>query len=267
MSKQSNCKPDSVDIDKLINELKVSFINELPQRLDNLESIILDANNPELFHDQYETIYREIHSLKGLGGSYGIHIITSICHAMEDELSTIQGKFELYTQYGIDYWLKYIDLIRTVVEFINTNNSNFESIEHELKQLQSTKPDGSISKSHCLVVASSTIYEQMLCSSFASLPIKFSFCDNGYEALGRLLNESFDLLITDFETPLMNGLALIGSLRLSSHKNKNITSILLTSKTQHNLEKITDPDYIVYKNKDFSPTITAIITELIRAKK
>ena len=267
MTDQSKNKPDSIDVEKLINELKASFINELPQRLNNLESIILDSDEPNVFREQYETIYREAHSLKGLGGSYGIHIISSICHAMEDELSAIQGKHELFKQYGIDYWLKYIDLMRTVVEYLHDNHDNFEDIEHDLKQLQSTKLDGSISKSHCLVVASSTLYEEMLSTSFASMPIKFSFCQNGFEGLGRLLNESFDLLITDYEIPILNGLALITSLRLSSHKNKNITAILLTSKAERKLGRTTDPDFIVYKNEDFSPTIIAIINDIILAKK
>ena len=267
MSDQSNNKPDAVDVEKLVNELKASFINELPQRLDNLEAIILDSNDPDIFHEQYETIYREAHSLKGLGGSYGIHIMSSICHAMEDELSAIQGKHELFKKYGIDYWLKYIDLIRTVIDYISDKNDDFALIEDELKQLQSTRLDGSISKLHCLVVASSTVYEKMLCTNFASMPIKFSFCYNGYDALGRLLNESFDILITDYETPQLNGLALIGSLRLSTPKNKNITTILLTSKQENKLGRTTDPDFVIYKNEDFSPTINAIITDIISTKK
>ena len=263
MTDKSKNKPDAVNVEKLINELKNSFISELPQRLDNLESIILDSHDPDVFREQYETIYREAHSLKGLGGSYGIHIMSSICHAMEDELSAIQGKHELFKQYGIDYWLKYIDLIRKVIDYINAQNEDFSAIEDELKQLQSTRPDGSVSKLHCLVVSASTMYEKMLCSNFASKPIKFSFCYNGYDGLGRLLNESFDLLITDFETPALNGLALIGSLRLSSHKNKNITTILLTSKSEKKLGRMTDPDFVVYKNEDFSDTINAIVNNII----
>ena len=266
MSDKSKNNPDAVDVEKLLNELKASFINELPQRLNNLESIILDSNDPEVFHEQYETIYREAHSLKGLGGSYGLHIMSGICHAMEDELSAIQGKYELFKQYGIDYWLKYIDLIRSVIDYINDKNDDFGPIEVELKQLQSTRLDGSVSKLHCLVVASSTVYEKMLTTNFASKPIKFSFCYNGYDGLGRLLNESFDLLITDYETPALNGLALIGSLRLSSHKNKNITTVLLTSKEENKLGRTTDPDFVVYKNEDFSPTIDAIINNIISTK-
>ena len=69
------------------------------------------------------------------------------------------------------------------------------------------------------------------------------------------MTEYFDVIVSDLEVPVLKGLALFGSLRLSDRKNKHIRSILLTSKLDGNYSRQTDPDYVIRKDKDFSKNL------------
>lgn len=250
----------SIDINDLLSDLKKGFISDMPVRLDEMESLILAMEKNESFQDDYENFYRNTHSLKGAAGSYGLHIITSICHALEDALNESKGNSALFLQFGVEYWLDYIDLMRLVLGDLNIGEDNQLKHEEHLNKLQSKHIGGGSYQTHCLVVTASSVYENMLTSSFSREGIKFSFCHDGYEALGRLLTESFDILVSDLEVPVLNGLALFGSLRLSDSKNKNIRSILLTSKQDRNYARQTDPDYVIRKDKEFSKNLFSAIS-------
>lgn len=264
MNNSATNTQQNIDINDLLADLKKGFISELPDRLDNMESLILAMNEDGDFQENYENLYRHTHNLKGSAGSYGLHIITSICHALEDTLNELKGNNSLFLQFGIDYWLEYIDLIRLVINDLNSGKDNILIHEKLLRKLQSIHISGGNYQTHCLVVTSSSLYEDMLISSFTQEGIKFSFCHNGYEALGRLLSESFNMLISDLEVPMLNGLALLGSLKLSNSKNKNITSLLLTSKPSGKYTRQIDPNYVVIKDKDFSKNLSEAISAAVK---
>lgn len=260
MTINSQNKQKNIDINNLLADLKKGFISDMPNRLDEMESLILVMEKTASFQDNYENLYRHAHSLKGAAGSYGLHFVTSICHALEDALNETKGDSSLFLQFGIDYWLEYIDLMRLVLDDLNIGKDNLSKHEKQLNNLQSKHISGGNYQTQCLVITSSSVYENMLTSSFSQEGIKFSFCYDGYEALGRLLTESFDILISDFEVPMLNGLAIFGSLRLSDSKNKDIKSILLTSKPGGNYARHTDPNYVIRKDKEFSKNLFSAIS-------
>lgn len=262
MTSQSNNNPNDIDIPELLSDLKKGFIADIPSRLDKMESIILAMEGEDSFIEDYENLYRHAHSLKGSAGSYGLHIITSICHALEDALNEIGRKSARFHEYGTDYWLRYIDLIRLVLAEISKGGENFSAFEEELNRLQSIQPDGEHYQMHCLVIASSSLYESILTDAFAKQPIKFSFSYDGYKALGRLLTESFDLVISDYEVPLLNGKALFCALRLSDCRNRKVKTLLLTSRASEKTARFIDPDFVIMKDKNFSRNLSKVIAQI-----
>ena len=236
MTSPAKTNTNNIDVSELLADLKKGFVADIPVRLDDMESIILSMERGVSFIDNYEGLYRHAHSLKGSAGSYGLHIITSICHAMEDALNEV-------------------------------GRDNFVTYEDALKKLQSVQPGGEQYHLHCLVVTASSLYENILANEFGNGTIKFSYCNDGYKALGRLLTESFDLLISDYEVPLLNGQALFGSLRLSDSKNRQIKTMLLTSKTDGKYTRSTDPDYVIHKDKDFSQNLSMTIRAIAKQSK
>ena len=66
----------------LLEQLKNSFVQSVPEKLDEIESYILNLSNTDSIEENFENLYRSIHSLKGAGGTYGFTAITTICHLM-----------------------------------------------------------------------------------------------------------------------------------------------------------------------------------------
>ena len=97
---------------------------------------------------------------------------------------------------------------------------------------------------------------------FTGLGFTFTRVSDGYEALGRLLSEPFDLLITGKQLPRLDGLALIGALRLSNSINRKIPTILLTSSEKHEFTRATDPDFVVFKDSSLVGQLTGIARDV-----
>ncbi|MDH5445960.1 MAG: Hpt domain-containing protein [Gammaproteobacteria bacterium] len=252
------------DITELLAELKKGFVADIPEKLDAMESLILLMEQNEEFSENYEALYRLVHSLKGTAGTYGLHFITSVCHVMEDILNEVGKNSENFNQYGGTYWLSYIDLLRTILSDLEKSQDNFSAYEGVLNKLQSTTPSGSRYEYQCMVVTTSGLYESLIPTTFNDKNIRFSFCGDGYEALGRLLSENYDIVISDYEMPFLNGLAIFGALRLSDGRNKDVKTVLLTSGKQKEHARQTDPDIVIYKDKHFTENLIHAIQSVIK---
>jgi chemotaxis protein histidine kinase CheA len=73
-------------IQALLHQLKLTYIGELPDRFDHIGNQILSLEQKGYSQEHYNELFRQVHSLKGSGGTHELHIITSICHLMEDYL-------------------------------------------------------------------------------------------------------------------------------------------------------------------------------------
>jgi CheY-like chemotaxis protein len=89
-----------------------------------------------------------------------------------------------------------------------------------------------------------------------------SIAYDGYLALGRLLRENFDFLITTNETQGMNGIALIAAVRLSRTINKSIPSLVITSGQSIRTGRGIDPDFVIVRNTGFAENLTAVIHQI-----
>lgn len=68
------------------------------------------------------------------------------------------------------------------------------------------------------------------------------------QALENLLINNYDLLISSFETPRLNGDVLVAALRLSRNFNKEIEIILITSRAREDIANPDDFNAIVDRN-------------------
>lgn len=232
--------------ERVLQELRQGFLLDLPGRLDEIENLILALPQRSVFAEKFSVLLREIHSIKGIAGTYRIHVITSICHSLEDRLNCSMD-VEDVSELPINNWLKYIDLIRQSIVHALTDNI-FDEIEHALFGLKS---DGTELISSGLLVTSSksiTSVCQQLCVDEIN---QLTIVDDGYLALGWVLREKFDYLIASNEISGLNGTALIAALRLSDSENKNMPVVLLTSKNISFTKRLMDPDYIVVRDANF----------------
>ena len=234
----------------LLIELRKNYIANLPSLLDEIESLVIDIENSNgKNRASIEELHRQIHSMKGSGGTYGYTIISSICHQFEDFLlaSFPDG---VAPREAITVTISYIDLIRKTITLIENNTINFSPV---LKELEAIKKCESAHELNGIFIGQEKHLHTQMCKQILdNINIKYASIDNGITALQRLIHEHFDFLITSKENLDISGPALIAAHKLNFSKNRNIKTILITTDSlSDNDEKLT-PDYIVLKNKDFS---------------
>ena len=110
-------KQVKVELATLMEKMRGDYLAELPVKIQALEVAIHDLGHPE--HDQealYTEIYRVVHSLKGTAGTYGIHVISTICRQFEDYLSVHPVTPVFRGTELTDVSLRYVAIIRHAIE-------------------------------------------------------------------------------------------------------------------------------------------------------
>lgn len=258
---QTNQANSNVDIEKMLLELRLGYIAELPSRLEEVEQIVLNLKQTDSFTDDYQSIYRHIHSIKGSAGTHGLHIISSVCHVLEDKVIEVEGNPSLITDEFIDSVLGFIDLLRTTLDLINSKVEDFAEVEAELERLSGK---GSEYEYKVLLIMASVLHRKMITSAFEKYRVKFRFETNGYDALGLLLKEPYDILVTNMEVSDLQGLPIISALRMSHSRNKDIPSILLTSGKLQTYGRSIDPNYVIKKDADLMENLELAAGNIVR---
>lgn len=256
--------PISTDaFQQLLQQLRDSFLEEMPEKLDRLDQLLIAMEKSGVESNAFNEFYRIVHSLKGSGGTFGLHIVTTICHQLEDLLNTTEGGAK-YTPALIAISLEYVDLLRATLEQAQAGNTGFPQIEERLDALRKRLVKKQFS---VLVVDNSRLLTQICLQAMERLPVRTVTMDDGLVALRRVLTEPFNLLITANEIPVLNGVALIGALKLSASKNRNIKTILITSnqKMAAYTHRSTDPDYIVVKNAGLAQNLAGAVKRALSA--
>lgn len=241
---------------QMLLQLRNTFLEDIPEKLNRLDQLLVTMEKAGADSESFNEFYRIIHSLKGSGGTFRLQIITTICHQLEDLLNTTDGGTK-YTPALIAISLNYVDLLRMTLEQIHAGNESFPQIEELLNGLRKQLAQKQFT---VLIVDNSKLLTQIYLEALAELPLRPVVVGDGYIALMRVLTEPFDLLITTNEIPVLNGIALIGALKLSASKNRNIKTILITS--NNNLAKsrnrATDADYTVIKDAELAQNLSGV---------
>lgn len=239
--------------------LRQSFLSELPERLQSLEDLTLRLPEKEHFIPNFEELYRKTHSLKGSGGTYGLPIITTLCHELEEWLNSLDANTTAAT---LDPGLHLIDLLRQSLAIYRSGGEDFSEIESALKQTSTSRPPEAARKKVMLVEG--TRFSRDICHAvLATQAVDVHTLESGYLALGELLRHKYDILITSKELQELNGLALISALRLSEGINKNIKIVLLTSQKELNLCQEARPEAVITKGMGMDKVLQQTLDTLL----
>ncbi len=240
----------------LLEKMRASFVEELPERCDTIENLIFDLEK-NYSKDIFDDIYRHVHSLKGSGGTHGIPSITAVCHHLENKLS----EYELSIDHHIaSCLLSYIDLLRDIADLERRSIKDSASIEQKLLKIQA---NFSHKKYRILLAESSGMMRSLYESILSTFPVQITFVDDGLSALRHLTQEDFDILIVAGELKCLNGVAVSLALRASESKNKNTKIILITSRTQ-SVPKYADINYVLPRNEKLAQSLASVAHELIK---
>lgn len=244
-------------------KLKANYLAELPERLDELEQLVLQLGQAEPAPQALGELCRKTHSLKGSAGSYGLAIITDICHQMEDILSACPADATRLAAEQVDGCLAHIDLMRRAQGEAIAGADTFAEVERELKALHRRLPGKRLAG---LLVETSKVNTLLYLNALRSLPIEFTVVDNGYVALGQVLQQKFDLLISGQSLPVLNGTALIAAVRLSGMDNSRIPAILVSAAPPEPLPAALAPDQVLTRDTDIGDALLHNVRELLRAR-
>lgn len=210
---------------QLLAGMRLNYLDELPEKINNLEIILLALEENPDNQEHYNELYRNIHSMKGSGGSYGIDILTNICHQMENFMQEIQGDGDIKQNVFANLFLC-IDLLRDARSVAANSISDYSEIESRLNQLyQSAKNN----KPAILIAETSPTLTSMYRQILSSLPVQITCINDGLPALEQLIRHPYNLIIAGKELKTLNAYALVAALRYSNSLNQKIPAIILSS--------------------------------------
>jgi HPt (histidine-containing phosphotransfer) domain-containing protein len=243
---------------KLLRQLRDDYLNDLAGSCDQIENLVLSLNLS--FKGNFEELYRRVHSIKGSAGTHGLMVISTLCHDFEELLNRLSeggGQVEAETT-GMA--LHFVDLIRQARSIAIADSSDFSEIEKELERLRQKR----LRNLYPALLVESSGSVKMLCQeSLSGLPVQLTIEPDGYAALGQLLRSRFAFLITANEARTLNGQALISALRASDSINRDIKTILLTSRPALRDNTPFKPDYVVSRNTELAESLPRVVQEII----
>lgn len=222
----------------LLEQLSEGFLDDLPNRVNEIEDEIISSKNS----DSYDELFRIVHSLKGSAGSYGFHVVTKIAHSMEDVMLTLVQRNQFGTDSTIDILLKFVDIMREASESLAETKQEPPDVTERLDNLRAQVFTEALK---ILVVEPSKLYATLIEQSLQGLPVGLTFVIDGMQALDRLLLYKYDLLITSLENARLNGDALVAALRLLHNYNRDIKTVLITSRAPNKIANRDDFDVIL----------------------
>lgn len=243
-------------LQSLLRQLRGTFLEELPEKFDRLEYLLLMTERDGANSETFQEIYRIVHSLKGSGGTVGLHIITTICHQMEDLMNSAEGGTR-FTPELAAHCLKYLDLLQLAASQVREGKENPREIEQQLAALRQQVAPTQFS----VLLASQSKLETDIClQTLAELPVHTVVVRDGLDALTRALAEPFHLVITANELARLNGPAVVSALRLSDSRHARKVILLTSNKAfAYSGKRNTDADYTIFKDAQLPQNLAGAV--------
>ncbi|NOX76834.1 MAG: hypothetical protein GXP17_09560 [Gammaproteobacteria bacterium] len=247
---------------RLLEQLRLDFLEELPERLNIIEADVLRLGKPASSDGAFEECFRQVHSLKGSAGTHGIPFISRICHHLENGLSQLKSDAN---PAWVDMFLRHVDLMRRAGDQAchqsHQEQVDFHTLEGELEQLQRQRCCG---KKTALIVEDSSLMSGLYQACLAELPVALHMETDGLEALTHLLREKYDFVIMGAQTRPLNGTALLYALRASGGCNDGIPVLMVTSASKPRFVAGMAPDFLLRKNRDLSERLQNVVRDIVQ---
>lgn len=250
----------NTQIEALLEQLKQEFIAELPNRLHELEELTLGLQK----NDNYAEIYRSVHSLKGSGGTHGIEILSFACHQLEEELERLNKNKVLKENSTVSVLLEYLDILYNIQLAAQHGEDKDNSIRDRLQQVRDKTVGAAL---EVLIIEPSQSISAMLSQILSALPVNSTFTDNGLNGIELLLNRTFQVVITAYETRLLNGLAVIAAAKSQRrYKKLGLTTIVISSNAPDFEPSSLTPDYCLKRSINLDDQIIEILNAVLNGK-
>jgi HPt (histidine-containing phosphotransfer) domain-containing protein len=207
-------------------ELQDEYLDELQDILNSLDELVIELQDNSENLELSNELWRKVHSLKGTAGTFGFKFISKACHNWEDLMEVSDREKNKDKERTNSFYQKYADIIYVLQEFQSNPYGEPELLEQQLKDIIL---DNIEQTKRVLILENSSMMMNFYTEELHKYGYQISYARDGYLALGRLLNEKFDLIITSVDVSTIDGLSLINSLRVIKNPNQNSQAVLITS--------------------------------------
>nr|MBP9682216.1 Hpt domain-containing protein [Bacteriovorax sp.] len=186
---------------------KNEFLIESTELLEDAEKGLLNIDRGAPFLDNYNSIFRAFHSLKGASGMIGLMDLSNHLHKIETLFTEQKTKSEI-SKAHVDFFLRAIDASRELldgntIEFdytINENKTETQTITITRDHITENKP---IAKA--MVVDDETDLLEEIAELLKDNLIESLCFTNAKDALAKITEYQPDVILSDITMPSMNG--------------------------------------------------------------
>jgi two-component system chemotaxis sensor kinase CheA len=123
------------------NEFLEEFLNESEEHLNVINNSLLDIEKEfkqgeEISQEKVNSIFRGVHTLKGLSGMLGFDLIQALAHAMEDLMSGIRDGSREISLNILDTLFKCVDVLAKQVNEVREQGKVITNAEEFVAQLR-----------------------------------------------------------------------------------------------------------------------------------
>jgi chemotaxis protein histidine kinase CheA len=260
MSEPKSTPGDFAYAQQLIDDLRKAYLGELPAQFDELDLLTVALRKDADYQHHFEALFRKVHSIKGTAGVYGLSIISTVCHRLEDHLRLVNGDYARMAAGDVDTWLAHVDLMRQAHAQLLAGQESFRDIEDALDEIRADI----FSKNYSGLIVEASRSTVMACrTALESCPVQFTVMDDGYRALERLLTDKVDLLICGMELHTLNGAALIAATKLARGTSRNVKTVLLTSNPDIKSVMDIKPDVVLQRGAQLMSQLQSRVKKLL----
>lgn len=186
-------------LEAALAEIRQEFLETAAERLGRIERLLYSDDPAD--EDPLLTVYREVHSLKGSGGTFGLASLSLVCHRLEDYLTGLSAIDET----GARDVVAFLDLLRDIVE--QGEDPTAEALRARLRELplhRASELDvASPLDIEILLVTPSNAVGRLVARDLRACGCRVTAVDSPWKAIQLTVCTQPDLVITSV---VMNGL-------------------------------------------------------------
>ncbi len=237
------------DMEEILAQMKDKFLETAQEKLDRLNEILQEfakgAGTDPVLHEEF---LREIHSLKGMGGTFQMPLVTQICHAYE---AFLEGEVNFDAPL-VEAAQLYVDRIADLIDSDEGGDESalshwMEGLPQRGEHLEVTKSDDVPS---ALIISNDEQELLVIKENFESSGFQVFINKNPFNAYENALKRKPTIIIASQNFREMDGAELLRSLGATRTLSKVKFAMICPDRRQALQEELKGVHLLSQKNVD-----------------
>lgn len=219
-------------MDDFEKEIKRDFLLDATDKLFQFQNILESIEDGEnLSLDQAKIIFRLIHTLKGNSQASGFEDLAHALHVFEDILTLLKNEKIAADKKLIELCYKVLIKTQDAIEIYQADfeeNINFSELVALIEDYNNSVEAFERKYTFAIIDDDQSIREILIGILSGEFQADYFEYGDAQYILEEIHSKKFDLILTDFKMPLLNGNDFIKNLRLTKNINSNTPIMFIT---------------------------------------